>query len=278
MEIRVRNVNEALSTGIKLIMDLSDIVSPRDMQTLELPGPLLTRYSKTMERVLFDPTRDANPFFHFFESLWMFQGRNDVWFPSLFVKHMQEYSDDGETLYGAYGNRWRNWFGWNQLNDVIDILTKDKDTRRVVLEIWASGDLRYAISGGKDVPCNTHVYFKIRKDMLNMSVCCRSNDMLWGAYGANAVHFSMLQEYIANKLKIHVGFMCQYSDSMHVYTVGDSGNLWERVCKLREHYEYNGDPYVLSVSPTPIQAWTVNWDDDLKFFVESVDNNNGKAT
>ena len=32
---------------------------------------------------------------------------------------------------------------------------------------------------------------------LCMTVCNRSNDMLWGAYGANVVHMSMLQEFVA---------------------------------------------------------------------------------
>ena len=59
-----------------------------------------------------------------------------------------------------------------------------------------------------------------------MTVCNRSNDMLWGAYGANAVHMSMLQEYLASRLEIAVGEYTQISDSFHVY----QNDVWER-CK-----------------------------------------------
>ena len=49
----------------------------------------------------------------------------------------------------------------------------------------------------KDLPCNTHVYFSIREGFLDMTVCNRSNDLIWGCCGANAVHMSFLQEYVA---------------------------------------------------------------------------------
>jgi hypothetical protein len=70
----------------------------------------------------------------------------------------------------------------------------------------------------KDRPCNTHVYFDCRGLRLNMTVCCRSNDMLWGAYGANVVHFSILQEVLAAEIGVPVGIYRQVSNNFHVYT------------------------------------------------------------
>jgi hypothetical protein len=69
----------------------------------------------------------------------------------------------------------------------------------------------------KDRPCNTHVYFDARGGVLNMTVCCRSNDALWGAYGANAVHFSILQEVIAAGVGIPMGVYRQFSNNFHAY-------------------------------------------------------------
>jgi hypothetical protein len=51
-----------------------------------------------------------------------------------------------------------------------------------------------------------------------MTVCCRSNDMLWGAYGANVVHFSILQEVIAIELGVGIGVYRQVSNNFHLYT------------------------------------------------------------
>jgi hypothetical protein len=45
----------------------------------------------------------------------------------------------------------------------------------------------------------------------------RSNDMIWGAYGANAVQFSFLQEYLAAAIGAWVGTYRQVSNSFHVY-------------------------------------------------------------
>ena len=41
--------------------------------------------------------------------------------------------------------------------------------------------------------------------------------MLWGAYGANAVHMSVLQEYVATALNVSIGTYTQMSDSLHIY-------------------------------------------------------------
>ncbi len=248
MEIRIRNVEQALIHGVGLLRDKD--LKPREiivrgLRTLEFPEPITTIYRYPRERILFNPIRDANPFFHFFESLWMLAGRNDVWFLEKFNPRMKEYLDNGEDLYGAYGYRWRNYFGHDQLNEIITTLRSAKASRRAVLEIWSNGDLRYANSGGKDSPCNTHAYFKIRNNKLNMTLCCRSNDMLWGAYGANAVHFSMLQEYLANKLGVEVGLMYQHSDSLHVYLDGPGGELWDQMRRSALNHDYSYDTKIL---------------------------------
>jgi hypothetical protein len=50
-----------------------------------------------------------------------------------------------------------------------------------------------------------------------MQVNCRSNDIIWGAYGANAVHFSFLQEWLAWAIGVRVGVFYQVSFNYHIY-------------------------------------------------------------
>ena len=73
----------------------------------------------------------------------------------------------------------------------------------------------------KDLPCNTHMYPRMRMEdgrhVLDLTVCCRSNDVVWGCYGANAVHFSFVQEFIAGMLDCDVGVMYQLSNNWHAY-------------------------------------------------------------
>ena len=232
--IRARNVNDALLLGLDLFQDPRNFRTQesRNGVTYEALEPVTTVYERPWERVCLLKRRDANPFFHFIEGLWMLAGRNDLEPLTYFVKSMEDFSDDGETLWGAYGYRWLNHFGYsvghdrNQIKKIINILRENPNDRRAVLQMWdAVVDLDYQ---GKDVPCNTNIYFKVRDEALQMTVCCRSNDMLWGAYGANSVHMSMLQEYMAEAIGVKIGTYRQISDSFHVY----HNEVWERMKHL----------------------------------------------
>lgn len=277
------NVNTALAWGVyhfqQLEQDKRNIIAPRGQRTLEFPTPVTTTYYRPNERVLFSPLRDANPFFHFFEALWMLNGRNDLTFPQKFNKNFSDYSDNGQTVWGAYGWRWRDFFGMDQLEAIISLLRNDPTSRRAVLQMWApDGDLipySFTNEGGlrsKDIPCNTCIYFKIRDGLLNMTVSNRSNDMIWGAYGANAVHMSMLHEYMAEKLNVKMGVMRQVSDSFHVYLDGRGGELWAKLRDHRAQLENEGNPYdKYEIKPYPMGSDNMHWDASLEHFFELVD-------
>jgi len=194
------------------------LADSRNGAVRKFPYPVLIKYERPQDRVLFDPLRDANPFFHLFESIWMLAGRNDVTFPARFAKQMKAYSDDGATLHGAYGFRWREHFGEDQLTGIIDDLQRDPTTRRSVLAMWDSYiDPPVARVGGKDVPCNTHAYFAVRDGKLDLTVCNRSNDLVWGCFGANAVHMSIMHEYVARGAGLEQGVYYQFTNDLHLY-------------------------------------------------------------
>jgi len=249
--IHARNVNEALFKGHLLFSNRdSDIrnIAPRNSEvTLEYVRPVTTTYLRPRECVLFDPLRDANPFFHVMEAMWMLAGRNDVAWLAQFNKQMREYSDNGKTFHGAYGHRLRNHEGiMDQMSFAIRMLRSNPDTRRCVLQIWnASIDLDIQ---SKDIPCNDLIFLKVRDGALHMTVCCRSNDMIWGAYGANAVHFSFIQQYIAGMVGVDVGRMYQISDSFHVYT---DNKKWQAMQERgpAPYYDLYGQGKVTSSMP-----------------------------
>lgn len=214
--IQVRNVQQALVEGCHQMTVRGVERGSRNGKVLVMPGVTATEYAQPRERVLMDPDRDANPYFHFMEALWMLAGRNDVKWPEFFNSKFGQYSDDGETFNGAYGFRWRQWFGADQLKRIIRALRENPECRRQVLAMWdGSRDLG---STSKDIPCNLTATFQVGPDeRLDMMVSNRSNDLIWGAYGANAVHFSMLQEYVAASLGREVGTYTQVSANTHVY-------------------------------------------------------------
>ncbi len=65
--------------------------------------------------------------------------------------------------------------------------------------------------------CNTHIYFDVQGDKLNMTVCNRSNDLIYGAPSANAAHFSYLLQYIAIKCDLKIGSYYQITNNGHIY-------------------------------------------------------------
>ena len=247
--IEVRNVNEALTKGLRYLVTAGLSETSRNGAVLVAPGPVTTVYNNPTERVLFSRSRDANPFFHLMEALWMVAGRRDLEFPQRFISNFGRFSDDGKTLNGAYGWRWRSHFGFDQLAAVATELSLRPDSRRAVLAMWdPREDLQ---SESLDLPCNTHIYFDLRGGVLNMTVCNRSNDAIWGAYGANAVHMSFLQEFMAASLHRPVGAYRQISNNFHIYTdVFES----KQVQRLIEE-GFGEDLYAtLDVKPMPLLA------------------------
>lgn len=248
--------DEALFQGLNLLHTEGIPQESRNGPVIVAPYPVLTINEAPMNRVIFSVQRDANPFFHLNEALWMLAGRNDITWLDQFVKDFSSRYGEEDwqgTIYqhGAYGFRWRKHFDGDgvgapelpdQLKTVVRLLKADPDSRQAVLTMWDPvADLAQK---KKDLPCNTHIYLRVRKQpglsvgrelteqekkerwsppmtfnshVLDLTVCCRSNDAVWGAHGANVVHFSILQEYLAAKIGVGIGKLYQFSNNYHLY-------------------------------------------------------------
>jgi hypothetical protein len=273
---RTRNVHSVLPEAIRYMAAEGQLRDSRNGPVLVAPCPVTTLYERPRERVLFWPQRDGNPFFHLFESLWMLSGRDDVAFPAHYASNIRSYSDDGVVLHGAYGKRWRDWFhpadgvpgDADQLRVIAEKLAANPDDRRCVLQMWDGYvDLCHE---GKDVPCNTNIYFGRNKSgALDMTVCCRSNDMIWGAYGANAVHMSVLQEFMAAAIGCPVGHYWQLSNNFHAY-LKTFEPLRGLADEAADTFRGEHNPYAVgSVEPFPLVATPVTaWLEDLAMYLE----------
>lgn len=304
MHLKFRNCNEAfegLVQDIRLRRITTDKLPSRYGEVQKIVEPVIVTYTEPRERVLFNRARDCNHFFHLFESLWMLAGRNDLAPIVFYLPKMAEFSDDGGvTQPDAYGYRWRQYFGWDQLNNIVDELKNDPTSRRVVLQMWnawhgknalnsyVSSDAHSAACGSKGVPCNTQAYFEITKSeighpdgapQLNMTVCNRSNDMIWGMLGANVVHFSMLQEYLANAIGVQVGKYHQFTNNLHVYTKTWTPEVWmdeleDASMHAPQHIEYAFDREDQTVnggvlaSQVPLVKDKETFDKEVKLFVD----------
>lgn len=276
MQFEFDNVNEAfynLVEGIDNGAIPTERVGSRVGDVLQVMEPVIVTYKNPRQRVLFNTARDCNPFFHLFESLWMLAGRNDVAPLAFYSSKIADIaSDDGVTFNGAYGYRWRHSLACmgnnpvdgikryelltDQLEMLIEHLSKTPTSRRAVLQMWNVEDDLLKVNATKDVCCNTCVYFSIRKeftrersdpdnaaigtyqtDYLDMTVCNRSNDLILGMLGANVVHFSYLQEYMASCLRVNVGKYHQFTNNMHTYVANWKPKKW------LEYYDQPKFPY-----------------------------------
>jgi thymidylate synthase len=186
-----------------------------------------------------------------------------------FNSKIRDFIGNVEVQHGAYGYRWRKFFDMDggaeddyadQILKIIRMLKKNPDERRAVLTMWSPlADLERPDLA--DVPCNLICTFKIRGGALDMIVFCRSNDIVFGAYSANQVHFSFLLEYMASMIGVPVGRYFQISDSWHAYT-----SRWSEFGGLDPTPTI--DRYALGMVPFPLVDHPETWDEDLKRWME----------
>ena len=266
MHFHCRNVNEAFERIVSAVHHeaVSVVRSPsRNGDVLKIEEPVIVTYSHPCERVLFNMRRDANPFFHLFESLWMLSGSNLVEPLAFYNSNISRYSDDSKTFHGDYGWRWRS--NHDRLRRIAEALQKNPNCRRQVLAIWSAKHDLGATSA--DIPCNTQAYFSMRKEeitttankvfrthksVLDMTVCNRSNDLVWGMLGANVVHFSFLLEYMAALIGVGVGRYHQITNNLYTCIDKWEPNYWLDSPKQEynptwKHQPLVSNPYVFDM-------------------------------
>jgi hypothetical protein len=93
-------------------------------------------------------------------------------------------------------------------------------SRRVNIQMW-DGDHDTGLlagKGSKDLPCNLSMVMVNTEGRLDLTVFNRSNDLIWGAWGANLVHFAFVQEFVAQLAGLEVGTYYQVSSNTHIYS------------------------------------------------------------
>lgn len=147
------------------------------------------------------------------ELVWYFAGRNDVEFIGSFAKMWKEISDDGQTNNSAYGYLMRYQHGFDQIEKIIELLKKDPDSRRAVINLNVPNQF---VIETKDEPCTIALQFMIRRDELCCTAMMRSND-IWFGFPYDVAFFTELQKYIAFRLEIPVGSYTHFAVSLHMY-------------------------------------------------------------
>ena len=251
MEIKANNVNQLFSDMFWRFKTSGVKTETRNGPAIRIPEPVLTTIFNPEERVLFHAGRDANPVFHLMESIWMLAGRRDVEFLAKFNSRIGDYSDDGRVFNAAYGFRARHGFRRDQLVEVIELLRRDPNSRQALIQLWDAEDLSKTT---KDKACNTSMIFsRSPEGALDMIVTNRSNDAWWGYAGANIVHFTVIQEFVARALGWPVGTYSTVTMNLHLYTELYDASKYLIDPPRAEDYDFYR---VLGLTPYPLMKNT----------------------
>jgi thymidylate synthase len=245
------SVSEALPSILTMLLaDGQEVGSRQGERTMEILMPRIALW-KPWQREVLVPGRKASIAAQIAETMWVLAGRNDIEWLSHYLPRAGDFSDDGTTWTGGYGPRIRRWrsqpldnetfMGVDQLARVVDLLNRERGTRRAVMSIY---DPSIDSVGGKDVPCNDFITFISRLGKLHMSVTTRSNDVIWGWSGINQFEWSVLQEIVAKLTGNQIGTLTFNITSLHVYE-----KHWDKARKIM-----NADPlpdYMANVQDSP---------------------------
>jgi thymidylate synthase len=235
--IHGENMDSIFRSILKKIIEQGRISRPRNMAIREL-NAFGFQLENPRARLIYDETRKMNLMFALGELLWYIRGSNKSKEIEYYNKKYSNYSDDGNTLNGAYGRRIfsEELFDFSQWNACLNLLLKDPDTRQAVITIHNPIDLN---SNSKDIPCTCYIQFLLRNNRLECIVNMRSNDIIWGTC-YDVFSFTMMQELMANQLGIDIGPYNHFVGSMHLYDY--HFDLAKQILSKNESISYSMPP------------------------------------
>jgi thymidylate synthase len=105
-----------------------------------------------------------------------------------------------------------NFCAIDQLDECIDILSTNDDSRRALGITWQPEIDLYE----NEVPCMILNQFKIVNGKLNINAVWRSHD-IYGAYYPNLILLHEIQKYVADGVGVPTGKMYVMSMNPHIY-------------------------------------------------------------
>lgn len=120
-------------------------------------------------------------------------------------------------LGNVYGSQWRNWKTSqgetiDQLKDVIDMIKKSPDSRRLIVSAWNPED----VPGMALPPCHTLFQFYVADGKLSCQLYQRSADIFLGV-PFNIASYALLTHLIAHETGLKVGEFVHTLGDAHLY-------------------------------------------------------------
>lgn len=188
------------------------------------------------------------------ELLWFLKGDTNIkYLQENGVRIWNEWADDNGNLGPVYGHQWRNWNsdGIDQIQDVIQTIKTNPDSRRMLVSAWnpsvlpdTSKSFAENVAHGKAAlpPCHAFFQFYVADGKLSCQLYQRSADIFLGV-PFNIASYALLTLMVAQVCNLKAGDFVHTFGDAHIYS-----NHYEQL-KLQ-----------LSRTPRPLPKMVINPD------------------
>jgi len=152
------------------------------------------------------------------ELLWFLRGETNVgYLQEHKVSIWDEWADADGNLGPVYGAQWRSWpapdgGSIDQVQQVIDTLRRDPDSRRMIVSAWNVAD----IPKMKLAPCHLLFQFYVADGRLSCQLYQRSADVFLGV-PFNIASYALLTHMVAQQVDLDVGEFIWTGGDCHLY-------------------------------------------------------------
>jgi thymidylate synthase len=152
------------------------------------------------------------------ELLWFLSGDTNVgYLNDNKVSIWDEWADESGDLGPVYGAQWRSWptpggHQVDQIEQLIDTLRQDPDSRRIIVSAWNVGELdKMALA-----PCHCLFQFYVADGYLSCQLYQRSSDIFLGV-PFNIASYALLTQMVAQQADLKVGDFIWTGGDCHLY-------------------------------------------------------------
>ena len=165
------------------------------------------------------------------ELLWFLNGDTNVgYLHDNKVSIWDEWADESGDLGPVYGAQWRSWptpggGQVDQIQQIIDTLRKNPDSRRIIVSAWNVGELdKMALA-----PCHCLFQFYVADGQLSCQLYQRSADIFIGV-PFNIASYALLTHMVAQQADLKVADFIWTGGDCHLYLnhLEQSGQQLER--------------------------------------------------
>lgn len=153
------------------------------------------------------------------ELLWFLKGDTNVkYLQENGVRIWNEWADESGDLGPVYGKQWRSWESRDgstidQIQQAVDLLKNDPQSRRIIINAWNVGDLnKMALS-----PCHCLFQFYVTEGKLSCQLYQRSADVFLGV-PFNIASYALLTLMMAQVCGLEAGEFIHTFGDVHLYT------------------------------------------------------------